>query len=196
MVQIHTLKKLLLLWNQKNSIKTQNINHWKSLSQNVPLNQKGLLKMKSKEMRKMLFPLPQIKTKGQVLCYQKLRAESLQWGAVWQESILLWTWLHLPFFPEPFLVNYAQSISVSVIIHFFINSYIFLFSITVVAPMATHSLTFIPWEWPHYCEWKTIEWGSLHLSQFLLRKHVSNWTTHLIANYFDIKCVYICICDQ
>lgn len=77
-------------------------------------------------MRKMLFPLPQIKTKGQVLCYQKLRAESLQWGAVWQESILLWTWLHLPFFPEPFLVNYAQSVSVSVIIHFFINSYIFL----------------------------------------------------------------------
>lgn len=152
--------------------------------------------MKSKEMRKMLFPLPQIKTKGQVLCYQKLRAESLQWEADWQESILLWTWLHLPFFPEPFLVNYAQSISVSVIIHFFINSYIFLFSITVVAPMATHSLTFIPWEWPHYCEWKTIEWGSLHLSQFLLRKHVSNWTTHLIANYFDIKCIYICICDQ
>lgn len=53
--------------------------------------------------------------------------------------------------------------------------------------MATHSLTFIPWEWPHYCEWKTIEWGSLHPSRFPLGKHVSNWTTLLIANISILK---------
>lgn len=112
-------------------------------------------------------------TEVQVLCHHNLRTRRLQ-HREWTGSNQFYFGPDCiyHFSPEPFLVNYAQSLSV--IIHFFINSCIFLtvFPSQELLLWQQNPPTLIPWEWPQRCEWGTIEWGSLHLSPIFLSESI------------------------
>lgn len=126
-IEIHTLTKLLFLFFKQTKTVTSRLRKEaiKNLLQNVPLKQKGLLKIQRQgNVESMSFFL-QNKSEVQVLCHQNFRTRRLQQGE--------WTGSNQSYFgpgciyhfsPEPFLVNYAQSLPV--ITHFFINSCIFL----------------------------------------------------------------------
>lgn len=104
------------------------------------------------------------------------------------------------FFLCLFLVNYAQSISLSVIIHFFINSCIFLTIFHHSSCSYGNTFSNI-----HSLRVTTLlqvkdNWMGQPTSvpYFLLGKCASNWPTSLIANYFNIKKIFAwsCIYDQ
>lgn len=140
--------------------------------------------------------LSQNKTEVQVLCYQNLRTRRMKQGEqTGSNQSYFGPDCIYHFSPEPFLVNYAQSLSV--IVHFFINSCIFL---TIFHHSSgsygntTLQHSFLESDRSVASERQLNGAAATSVPYFPFGKHPSNWPASLIAKYFGIK--NICIHDQ